>query len=121
MATPFDDAVLKVWFFESFPTPPIKEDGIATMGSGPFEEADLDDFLYERGLGIYIPGADTELLVVGREGWSEDALEDLLEMRAGKTLKVYSQEMFLAFWASGRDPFDDAEVARRFGEGHPAL
>lgn len=29
--------------------------------------------------------------------------------------------MFLSYWASGRDPFEDEEIARKFGEGHPAL
>jgi hypothetical protein len=29
--------------------------------------------------------------------------------------------MFVAYWTSGLDPFDDVEVARAFAEDHPAL
>jgi hypothetical protein len=65
--------------------------------------------------------ADTEILVVGRQGWEFDQLGKLLDQRRGKLLRVYSQEMFLAFWGTGRDPLDNPAIANRFAENHPAL
>lgn len=65
---------------------------------------------------------DLEMLIVGRDGWSEENLVTALRMRAGRTLKVYSQEMFLTYLIAGKDPFDEpASFIRRFGEGHSAL
>jgi hypothetical protein len=119
--TPFTDVTLRDWFFESFPPDSFPVDGVATMGAVPFEDNELDDFFYDSGVGIYIPDENTEILVIGREEWREEDLEELLDKRAGKALKVYSQEMFLSYWASGRDPFEDEKIARKFGEGHPAL
>jgi hypothetical protein len=118
--SPFSDKDLRDWFFDSFSLPALNVEGIATLGSGPFNDVEFDDFVYHHGLVVYLPEEDSELLVVGREGW-DVALEDMLDQRAGKILKVYSQEMFLSYWASGHDPFDLPDVVRRFGEGHPAL
>lgn len=120
-STPFNDEVLRDWFFDSLTSLPFSKDGVATMGSDPFSESSFDDFLYDKGLSIYIPGEDTETLIIGRDEWVEENLEEILDMRAGKQLKVYSQEMFLSYLASGRDPFENEGIARKFGEGHPAL
>jgi hypothetical protein len=119
-SNPFNHAALRDWFFEAFSDSPFGE-GVATTGSGPFDENDLDEFIRGRGLEAYAFSEETDVLVVGREGWREEDLLWLLDVRAGKTLKVYSQEMFLSYWASWRDPFEDEEIARGFGEGHPAL
>jgi hypothetical protein len=67
-------------------------------------------------------GEDTEVLIVGEEGWSETTLQNLLRERSGKTLRAYSQEMFLSFLLSETDPLDEDEtLLRNFGEEHPAL
>lgn len=121
MTTPFNDGYLREWFFEGVEANVFAETVVSNMGAGPFTEEDFDDFLYRRGVTVYVNGPETEVLVVGREDWREDDLNELLEKRAGRTLKVYSQEMMVAYLASGRDPFDDEEAALRFGEGHPAL
>jgi hypothetical protein len=118
--SPFNDAVLRDWFFEAFSDSPFGE-GVATIGSGPFDENDFDEFIRRKGLEAYAITEDTDVLVVGHEGWREEDLLWLLDVRAGKYLRVYSQEMLLSYWASWRDPFEDEEIARRFGEGHPAL
>jgi hypothetical protein len=113
--------LLRRWLIESFPPPPFKEQTVSIIGSGPIHENDLLELMYEGGLTVYVVHEDTDILIVGRDKWDERELDDLLEARAGQTLKVYSQEMFLAFWASGRDPFVSREVVEAFGEGHPAL
>lgn len=74
---------------------------------------------------IYDIDEDTDVLIVGRDFGQdendEQSFSALLEMRKGKYLTVYSQEMFLAHWFSGRDPFEDEDVAKAFAEGHSAL
>jgi len=121
MMTPFTDETIRDWFFEGVMIDAFEEANVSNMGAEPFTEESFDDFLYERGINVYDNGPETDVLVVGREEWREDDLNVLLEQRAGKTLKVYSQEMMMTYLASGRDPFDDEEVLVRFGEGHPAL
>lgn len=121
MTTPFTDNLLRDWFFEGVVTDVYEETVLSNMGSGPFIEEDFDDFLYRCGVSVYVNGPETEIIVIGREEWREEDVNDLLEQRAGRTLKVYSQEMMMAYLASGRDPFDSEEVLLSFGEGHPAL
>ena len=110
---------------KSFPTAPCDQNYISTVGSDPFSENDFDDFLRAGGLEIYGINEDTDVLIVGRDFGQdendEQSFSALLEMRKGKYLTVYSQEMFLAHWFSGRDPFEDEDVAKAFVECHPAL
>jgi hypothetical protein len=62
------------------------------------------------------------VIIVGRDNWSEEALEYLVSFHAGSRLRVYSEEMFLAFLLTGCDPFDEpAETILQLGAGHPAL
>jgi len=95
---------------------------VATSGSGPFQEGEFDDFL--RRLQIEPRGiaAGTRVLVVGRRDWSENSLKNLIRQRSGQRLWVYSQEMLIAYLATGIDPLTASEdVVERFGRGHPAL
>jgi hypothetical protein len=78
--------------------------------------------LKEKGISVYALGPGSlDVLVLGRWGWDEEALDGHIEARAGTHLRVYSQEMFLAFMAIGRDPYEDAALLKAFGEDHPAL
>lgn len=115
MMTPFTDGLLRDWFFEGVAADVFADSVVSNMGAGSFTEEAFNDFLYRRGVIVYINGHETGILVVGREDWREDDLNELLEQRAGRILKVYSQEMVLAYLASGRDQFDDEEVAFQFG------
>lgn len=97
---------------------------MATVGSGPYPEAVFDDLLGQADVeicGIEEAPHLTDVLVIGRTDWEEEDVDALLDALEGERLKVYSQEMFLLHWMSGRDPFDDPRVARAFGRGHPAL
>ena len=93
-------------------------------GSGPWEESEYDKFLKRCGVIPY--PLDTEgpsVLVIGHTDWDKDELDSAIETRAGKSLRVYSQEMVLVSLALGADVFDicDKEQLIVFGEGHPAL
>ncbi len=58
---------------------------------------------------------------MGREEWDEDLIKYVLDECADKPPKVYSQEMFLCYLATGTDPFDDVSILPSFRRGHPAL
>jgi hypothetical protein len=122
---PIENEILRDWLLESFPTAPCEESYISIVGSDPFLENKFSDFLRAGGVQVYDISEDTDVLIVGRDFGQdendEQSFSALLEMRRGKYLTVYSQEMFLAHWFSGRDPFEDEDVAKVFAEGHPAL
>lgn len=68
--------------------------------------------------------ADARLMVVGRDGWSESALERQIQARQGEELRVYSQELFLMTIALSRDPLEECgheDLIELFGSEHPAL
>lgn len=95
---------------------------VVTSGTGPYLEADFDSHLEAKGIcACPFCTEDIGIVVLGRTDWDEEALENLIDQRRGKDLKVYSQEMFLAFLALGLDPYDDKQLLEKFGEGHPAL
>ncbi|HEX9959418.1 MAG TPA: hypothetical protein VGB00_00630 [Pyrinomonadaceae bacterium] len=119
--TPFSDKDLRDWFFDSFSPDVPTVDRISTTGSTPFDEDDLDLFFKKKGITVLAMEAATEILVIGRDDWDEENLMELLDKRAGRQLRVYSQEMFLLYWMSGCDPLEDREIALKFAEGHPAL
>lgn len=101
---------------------PYSDSSVSTTGSGPFEIQEFDELLREKGLKVWgIDPDDTAVLIVGRKDYEEEKILKLLDGRAGKNLKVYSQEMFLTYWMTGSDPFEDESLARQFGAGHPAL
>jgi len=114
---------------ERFPT-------IMMEGSGPLDEFKLRRYLERRGYRLcWLEDAlwpdeaheedsesTSEVLVVGYEPEALDWLDCLIRLRSGKTLRVYSQEMFLTFAVSGKDPFDrPREFLAWFGAKHPVL
>jgi hypothetical protein len=95
---------------------------VSTAGSGPFGEAEFDEFLRRLGITPCMIEDSTEVLVIGRWKWSELALRTLINARSGMKLRVYSQEMLIAFLLAGDDPLDSpSAVVERWGRGHPAL
>ena len=120
MPSPFDHDELRDWFFEGIDASDMFPSAIGSMGSGPFEEIEFDEFLETLAIRPEVPSADLNVLIVGREGWEKD-LHGTIEQRRGKDLQVYSQEMLLAYIATNIDPLESPEVAEIFGDGHPAL
>lgn len=95
---------------------------VATTGSGPFEEAEFDEFLKSHGIEPHTIESNLLILVIGEKGWHESDLRKLLQARSGKRLQVYSQDMFAMYLATGTDPLSYTRSAiDDFAGAHPAL
>ena len=97
---------------------------LVTVGSTPFSARDFNQFLKNKGYKPQSPGDnEIEIMVIGRTDWTEGELENQIAAREGRTLKIYSQEMFIATLATGFDPFEtaDTETLLAFSLGHQAL
>lgn len=65
---------------------------------------------------------ESGILIVGTKNWSESLLELIVQSHAGRTLRVYSEEMLYFYLITGRDPLSaSSELLDRFAEGHGAL
>lgn len=116
----FNDAYFYEWFFGDGVKKPIFESAVTT-GSQPVDETEFDLFLRRHEITPSALGSDLEILIVGRNSWNSEELTAQVKLRIGRHLKVYSQEMAIAFLGCGKDPFDDENILSYFGKGHPAL
>ncbi len=96
---------------------------VATIGSDPFQGDFIDKLLHREDHSVHICGdEDAGVLIVGRDGWTTDELQEQISAREGNTLRIYSQEMAILAILTGHDPFDAGEeVLMEMGKGHPAL
>lgn len=95
-------------------------DEVVTLGSGPFPEDQFDDYLLR--LGIEADSSGYPWIIVGREGWIEEKLDNLLEDVDLNEIRIFSQELFLIGYLTTHDPFSlPDEILLKFAEGHPAL
>ena len=101
---------------------------VLTSGEGPYRKSDFEKILDLLGYSVFPLNVGksfyaAEILIVGQEGWNEDDLIDLLDKRRGRTLRVYSQEMFLSYLLTEIDPLSSADNdwIISLGEGHSAL
>lgn len=97
---------------------------LGTMGSGPWDEAEFDDFLAERGIQRYeVPHDELNGLVLGANEWSENDISKQIYGRTPKSLRVYTQELFVFGLIVGCDPYDllDQDVINQIGMAHPAI
>lgn len=93
---------------------------IVSLGSGPLDEDGFDRYLEALGITPYADGCPW--IIVGREGWSEDELNELLDDADLDEVRVFSQELFIAGILTTHDPFSlPLEILMKFAEGHPAL
>lgn len=111
------------WLVAACTVPQGGDVPFALIGSDPFQRVQLSDLLSRLNVNVGDSSADTEVLVVGRGNWSETQLKELLDLRVGKSLRVYSQEMLFAWMISGCDPFqsNDAELIRELAGVHLTL
>lgn len=96
---------------------------IAVYGEGPHSLVDIRARLRDLDV-TCVSGLpqDASLVVVGRANWSEKHLATFIRRRRGKTLRIYSQELFFAFLLTSRDPLEEAESLVRIIAGeHPVL
>jgi hypothetical protein len=94
------------------------------VGSGPLSEKELRATLSGREIRAIPPDdPSTDVMIVGRDDWLVDDLEAQIRARGEAGLRVYSQEMLLAAFATGDDPFNSASLKtlKQFADGHPAL
>lgn len=102
----------------------IENGWLGFSGNGPWPDQFFESNLQEIGYLFYqLPDPDLEHLIVGRKAWSKSDLLNQIDASQGKTLKIYSQEMFFAKLVTGKDPFDseDESLLEAFSEDHPAL
>ena len=116
---------LLAWLLATCRTPQsISGIPIAVIGSGPFNWETLIHLMAIPALddmNFNLMSTEPEIVLVGRRDW-EGIIDKLLQSRIGQTVRVYSQEMFLAWVLSGCDPFDsEPEVIRGLAGDHPAL
>lgn len=53
----------------------------------------LSEFLEQRGIQTVIADWDTECVVLGREDWNREDLDEIIDGARGQQLRFYSQEM----------------------------
>jgi hypothetical protein len=122
ITNPFRNRQLRDWLCQNVDPSALGLKTVSTTGSGPFEEAEFDEFLRRSGIRPRTITETTKVLVIGRRDWSESALRKLIQARSGQRLRVYSQEMLIAFLVTGNDPLSSpSDVVERWGRGHPAL
>jgi len=130
LSDPFTNALIRNWFLDGLDPPSEFTDGsrrVSMEGSGPFQIAELQGYFLRAGIdAVFLRDPEDaeadEVLVLGRDEVSPGLLEWLIEQRAGERLRVYSQEMFLTYWAVGEDPFEAGiDILEAFRLGHPGL
>ena len=102
----------------------VENGWLGFSGNGPWPDQFLESNLQELGYSFYqLPDPDLEHLIVGRKAWSKSDLLSQIDASQGKTLRIYSQEMFFAKLVTGKDPFDshDESLLEAFAKDHPAL
>lgn len=96
-------------------------DVVGSIGSDPYPEGEFDAFLENQGVTPVGEDNEYDVLVVGRDGWSEEQLAAIIWDHRGQTLRIYSQEMMAAWLSCGVDPFETPSILDAFRQGHPAL
>ncbi len=100
---------------------------VKLLGSGPFEQDELKAFLTRCNVPIWKRKTSVHVLVLGREAWAKDEVNEVVEAAEGSVLRVYSQEMLISVLAGFPDPFRTFPLTERlwdlfaFRHGHPGL
>ena len=110
------------WFFAAGEVGEFPAE-VVIHGFTPVEEYDLVQTLSQNGVeygGAF--SSDVETLIIGKEGWNPDDVRRQLDYRTGKSIRVYSREMILAFLACGKDPLLGSDALLDcFSRNHPGL
>lgn len=98
---------------------------ILLVGDDPWPTGVLSAHLQQFGFEVWQDGysEECEVMVVGREHWSEADIEAQVNARENRPLRIYPQELFVLCLAMGADPFDiaDKDALMLFAEGHPVF
>ena len=125
IATFTQEEILTWMFSETNPDELHVDHGyLHLMGDGPWDNDTFGRVMEGQKFSLWkLPDPDIAHLVVGRNNWVEADLLAQIEARQGQSLRIYSQEMWFAAMATGRDPFDadDPDLLQAFANGHEAL
>ncbi len=122
MSTQFNNQMIRDCFFDEAQISELGYSDVVTVGFGPFTEFDFNNFLKKNGFNIRKPSGKMAILIIGKEGWEESTVMEILKLRAGGTLRVYSQEMFLLHCSLGMDPLiSSKKILKSFAEDHAGL
>ncbi len=122
----FTDPIVLQWLTEEGVPDSVEVPNgwLGRTGDSPWTDKIFASTLEELSYKFWkLPDRDLRHLIVGRKNWSKDELLAQIDSADGETLRIYSQEMFLAKLMTGRDPFDsnNEELLLAFAKGHPAL
>ena len=110
------------WFFENGSIDSMFGEAVV-HGCLPLGEAEFIELMGQHRVqysGMF--RADVEVIISGREGWDAEDMMRQLDLRTGRNVRVYSQEMALAFLGCGKDPLKGGDgLLRYFANDHPAL
>ncbi len=122
MSSQFNNQIIHDCFFDETQISDLGYSDVVTLGFGPFTEFDFGNFLRSNGFKIQKPSGKVAVLIIGEEGWEESTVMEILKLRTGNTLRVYSQEMFLLHCSLGMDPLKSSKkILKSFAEGHAGL
>jgi hypothetical protein len=98
---------------------------VLLIGDGPWPLDNFTELLQSLGFKVWQNGydAEIEIVIVGRENWKEEIVDSQIEKRDGKSLRIYSQELFILLLAMQADPLEvaESEPLKMFVEGHPVF
>lgn len=94
---------------------------VTVLGSGPCSTLEFETMLVRRGITSVNANGNTEVIILGHRNWQIEDLENLLELRYKKSLKVYTQEMVIAWFLNSIDAYANRKVLLAFGKNHPGI
>ncbi len=115
------------WLTSQFvdPNEAVVPKKVLLIGDGPWPIDNFTDLLNELGFDVWQNGCDAniEIVIVGRENWSDAVIDGQIEERDGDSLRIYPQELFIFLLAMQADPlvFADTDALLKFVEGHPVF
>lgn len=120
--SPLNCVVLRNWFVSPARTNAIHPASVFLVGSDPFEQAEFHGFLSSRGVRVESSRSVCGAMILGRNNWLEDDVDAAINRHTNKSLRIYSQEMFICLLGSGRDPLGaGGEACTAFQAGHRGL
>lgn len=98
---------------------------VLVIGEGPFNLDEIYDLLTERKFSVDYEwtNARCEIVVVGRDNWNAEQIQEQIALRDGKPLRIYTQELFIIYLMLGVDPLEMAssEDLLKFADDHALM
>ena len=97
---------------------------IGTIGDGPWELEEVDNLLLGMRFDVSeIPQDDIQILVIGRNNYSKEIIEEHIKSYATSQLIILSQELLLLGILTNKNPlsFFDNESLSEYSLNHPGI